>query len=322
MSNLLKKISSAFFSTCWLLLLVFVLAACTKITDSPVPSMPQYIQANDDNYSCAGGQTILLTPLKNDSLRGNFTMTVLSVPHGSIKQTNDSIMYTSPVKFIGVDSIVYKLENTKTSRIGFILISINSNTINTVLRNDTIDLVEGSSLYFNPLMNDSLLANQYSVSLRALTSNGVTSNGNFGQNGFYFNSRYGNFGTDRFQYTLRYVNGESYLANVVIKVIPDVACAGTLAASADTVSTVVNSQLIVPYSFMKQNDRFCLNDVPDGNIIVDRVSSQGTLNFLNDGFTFTPNAGTQGQTVELNYSIKSERFPLLYSRSKVVIKIR
>jgi hypothetical protein len=284
--------------------------------------MPQYIQANDDNYSCAGGQTILLTPLKNDSLRGNFTITVLSVPHGSIKQMHDSIMYTSPVKFIGVDSIVYMLENSKTSRIGFILISINSNTINTVLRNDTIDVSEGSSLYFNPLANDSLLANQYSVSLRALTANGVTSNGNFGQNGFYFNSRYGNFGTDRFQYTLRYVNGESYVANVVIKIIADVACAGTLSASADTVSTIVSSQLIVPYSFLKQNDRFCLNDVPDGNITVDRVCPQGTFIFLNDGFTFTPNAGTQGQTAELNYSIKSERFPAISSRSKIMINIR
>jgi len=305
-----------------LFLICLVFEACTTISETPVPTIPSYINTVDDHYICKAGASIALTPLSNDSVSGPFIMKMLKIRYGSVKVTKDTMFYEAPVNFNGDDSIVYQLQNEKSTKTGLIVLSITSDCV-PVLNNDFLTMQEGTVVQFNPAINDSICSSAYSISILAANTNTAVTAAYYNNGLFSFSVPYGKYEvTDHFTYTVRYNNGVSYSAQINVLVTPDSSCASRLQANPDTASTTVNSQLIIPYNVILNNDRFCPSDAPYGNINVESISQYGTITSLQDGIVFTPNANSRGRMAELNYSIYSERFHNIISRSVIRINIR
>ena len=302
------------------LLLAFVFSGCDIVEKDPVPAKLVQNAVHTDSYTVPQNGSVEIDVLANDTIKGSFTLKMANPAIGTIKHTQGfKYNYQTAPGFVGSDTIKYLVIIDGKTFASNAIITIQRNCLVTAVT-DTIVVTEGGNLTYDPLANDNSCNSVLTATYGNYSENGlsviVLPNGHLqvaASNGY--------FGSKQVSYSVCNNFNECTTGTIVIKVVPNQACATTLNAVSDTYTTDINSPLLLPFDRLLLNDRFCLNDVADNEIEIIGTTQFGTLRLFGNYLVYTPDVSFPPSTENLSYIIRSKRFPNITSTATLTINV-
>ncbi|MBT9146002.1 MAG: hypothetical protein DDT42_01881 [candidate division WS2 bacterium] len=257
--------------------------------------------------------------LRNDTLFGNFQIKIDPIETGKLEHIrNFTYRFTAYSNFVGIDTLHYYVTNEFTTQHCYLIFNINA-TCNFFSNPDSIQILENQSARLNVMANDSFCSLPAVLEIPVQPTRATVSVS--GQE-LIINPQANYWGNFKFGYRLNNsVGNETSTSEVLVKVIPDIACKESFIPMGDNFNTPQTDPIIIPFSELINNDNACPGDKNISNVVINLSGIQyGTISVFGDYFIYTPNPNSQGRTESISYSSQSNRFPEV--RNSALIQIR
>ena len=258
------------------LLVAFLFSGCDLVDKDPIPAKLVRNVLHSDNYQVPQNGSAEIDVLANDTIKGSFTLLMGTPKFGNLNRSSGfKYTYQATPGFVGIDSISYQVTIDGSVYKAEVIITVQRNCFITAIT-DTILVTEGGKLVFDPLANDINCSSSLTATYGNYSENGLSvipfPNGHLqvtAANGF--------FKTKTVSYTICNNFNECTTGTIVIKAIPNAACAGTLQGVADSYSTNSFSPLLLPFDRLLTNDNYCANDIDVNQIEIIGTTQHGSL---------------------------------------------
>ncbi|TAG82117.1 MAG: midcut-by-XrtH protein [Burkholderiales bacterium] len=234
------------------------------------------------------------TLLLNDTDPENDTLTVQSVQaavNGAVSRTGGNVTFTPTADFVGAASFTYTISDGSRTSTATVAVTVNAVVVNRAptANDDTAVTVENAAVTVDVRGNDTDPdGNTLTVSSVSQGANGsVVIDGVTGNPIYTPNA--GFTGRDSFTYTIS--DGFSGTASAMVTVTVNAANRAPTAVN-DSVSTAINTQVVIPEAMLLSND----TDPENDTLTVQSVQAAVNGNVVRAGgnVTFTPSNGFEG----------------------------
>lgn len=248
-----------------LLGVIVVLSGCDTFREDLRPTGANKLSvAKSDHYRTTVNNSIIITPLANDSV---FTAARLVMTHpaeGEIRAigNTDSFIYIPKVNYQGVDSLSYTIyagSNASNAKIT-IVVERGVQECRTRTSSDEVTLTTFSSVTFNPAIND-LNCDPVQLTGFSQPKNGTLTAAPRGE--LTYTPIPGFIGHDSATYTIcKLNNSDCATGKLTFIVSPNPGCDTTFQPRNDTVwFNVATQSTRIPISSLLSNDRRCQGDI-------------------------------------------------------------